>query len=157
MRVLLQQIRPLRRALRCPAALLPLLFAVGAGIGGCTVRSFHRETDTTGTFRTEAASVRFLLFFEVPFEPKLRAMELARDTWGDNLRVTRAWSWPNLGFFQFLNGLIIGVRGSVVEGEYGIPPNTPEGVAAYEAFLKRRGTVRSADGTPATPLDGVDK
>ncbi|MFN0207198.1 MAG: hypothetical protein ACKVS6_12915 [Planctomycetota bacterium] len=141
-----------RYILRAAAVLCTLVL-----LQSCTSRVFKRETDTTGTFRTEATSIRFLFFFEMPFEPKLRALELARDSWGDNLRVTRSWSWPNLGFFQFLNGAIIGIRGSVVEGEYGIPPNTTEGAAAFEAFLKRRGDPKSIDGTPSTPSEGVRK
>lgn len=135
--------------------LIVIFFIVS--IGACSSRVFKRETDTTGTFRTEATSVRFLLFFEMPYEPRLRAMELARDTWGDNLRVTRAWNWPDLGFFQFLNGLIIGVRGAVVEGEYGIPPNTPDGIAVFDNIKKAKGTVHSVDGSPLTPAEGVAK
>lgn len=81
-------------------------------------------------------------------------MELARDSWGDNLRVERAWEWPNLGFFQFLNGFIVGVRGAVVEGEYGIPPNTKEGMAAFQKAKDARGPVRAVDGTPSTPGQG---
>lgn len=125
--------------------------------GGCSSRVFKRDTDTTGTFRTEAVSVRFLAFFEMPFQPKSRAMELARDTWGDNLQVTRAYTWPELGFFQFLNGLIIGVRGAVVEGNYGIPPNTKDGIANFDAAAEKRGRVTGIDGTPTTPSEGVKR
>lgn len=135
-----------------------LTLAVAASAGaGCSSRVFQRETDTTGTFRTSATSVRFLIFFEMPFQPRLRAMELARDTWGENLRVTRSYTWPDWGFFQFLNGLIIGFRGAVVEGEYGIPPNTPEGLAAFEQAQRARGAVKAVDGSPLTPMEGVEK
>jgi len=132
------------------------LFAL-AGAPACSFRSFQRETDTTGRFRTEAISFRFLLFFEVPWNPKLRAMDLARDSWGDNLLVTRYISYPDLGILHWLNGLIIGWRGSVVEGEYGIPPNTPEGREAFENVLKAREPWRELDGSPSTPLEGVKK
>lgn len=129
------------------------LAALALAALACSSRTFHRESDTSGTFRIEATSCRFLAFFEAPFDPRLKAMELARDTWGENLRVTRTYSWPNWGFLSFLNGLIIGFRGTIVEGEYGVPPDTPEGRSLYDALVRKR-VNRDIDGSALTPSEG---
>jgi hypothetical protein len=132
-----------------------VVIAVLAGFAtGCTSIDFHRETDTTGTFHIQATSCRFLIFFEAPFDPRLKAMELTRDTWADNMNVYRTYSWPNWGFFTFLNGLIIGFRGTVVDGDYGIPPNTPRARAAYDEAVKKMERVRNIDGSAITPTEG---
>lgn len=143
-----------RGAARRAAHGLVLGAAIALLAPGCSSRTFIRETDTSGSFHVSTTSFRFLAFFEVPFDPKLKAMELARDTWGENIRIVRAYSWPNWGFFQFLNGLIIGFRGTVIDGEYGVPPATPEGRAIYEAAQSRRAKLRSADGSALTPGEG---
>jgi hypothetical protein len=136
-------------------AALAILTCAALLSASCSSRTFVRETDTSGSFHIEATSFRFLAFFEIPFDPKIKAMELARDTWGENLRVVRTYSWPNWGFFQFLNGLIVGVRGTVIDGEYGIPPVTAEGRALYEAAQSRRAGMREADGSALTPTEGA--
>src|SRR4030095_13170091 len=138
--------RALLCASLCAISLLP----------SCTYQSFKRETDTTGTSRTEAISFDFLLFFRIPWNPTLHAMDLARDTWGDNLRVTRYVSYPDWGFFSFLNGFLIGWTGSVVKGEYGIPPDTKEGRDTQLKARQARGTPVNPDGSPITPLAGAD-
>jgi hypothetical protein len=138
---------------RAGAALALALIA--STISGCSSVDFHRETDTSGSFHVEATSCRFLVFFEAPFDPRIKAMELARDTWADNMNVHKTYSWPNWGFFTFLNGLIIGFRGTIVEGEYGIPPNTPRARAAYDEAAKKMEKVRNIDGSAITPTEGA--
>ena len=142
-------------ALRKPWILTLCLTLVLLTSGACSSRSFVRETDTSGSFRIEATSFLFLACFEVPFDPKIKAMELANDTWAENLNITRTYSWPNWGFFSFLNGLVIGFRGTVIEGDYGIPPVTPEGRAIYDAAQSRRAHLRDPDGSAITPSVGT--
>lgn len=142
---------------RSLALLAAAALAAAPAAPGCTFQSLKRETDTTGTFRTEAISFDFLLFFRLPWNPRLRAMELARDTWGENLRVVRYSSYPEWGFFNFLNGLVIGWSGAIVEGEYGIPPDTAEGRAAFQQAKKARGPAVDVDGSPITPIGGGDR
>ncbi len=138
-----------------------IALALALGCAGaqpaCSSHSFQRETDTTGRFQATATSFRFLLFFEVPWNPRLRAIELARDSWGDNLRVVRSTSWPDLGILHWVNGLIIGWRSATVEGVYGIPPDTEEGRKAFEEAMRRRGERRNIDGSAITPTEGVDR
>jgi hypothetical protein len=129
-----------------------------AVLPSCSFRSFQRETDTTGTFRTKAIGVSFLLhLIELPWNPRLRAMELARDTWGDNLRVVRHTSFPDLGPFNFLNGLLFGVHSSIVLGEYGVPPDTEASREELTRAQRSRRAYRNPDGSPVTPGEGVDR
>jgi len=141
-----------------PAIRHALLAALALVPSACSAKTFRRETDTTGTFRTEAMGVQLLFYLiDIPWDPRLRALELARDSWGDNLQVMRYSSYPDLGFFNFLNGLIIGFRGAIVYGEYGIPPDTPEARDAFERALRRRGPYRAPDDSTLTPPEGTQR
>jgi hypothetical protein len=52
---------------------------------------------------------------------------------------------------------VIGFRGAIVYGEYGIPPDTPEAREAFQRALRRRGAYLAPDESTLTPTEGVQR
>ena len=96
--------------------LLPSLFLAGM-LSACATISFERETETSGTFRSEAWA--FTIFaWDFPKE----SVQIARDNVFDaglsNLDVTNVITTPYLGWWDWLLD-VVGVRKTVLTGTWG--------------------------------------
>lgn len=96
--------------------LLPILVLTGM-LSACATISFERETETSGTFNSEAWA--FTIFaWDFPKESIQTARDNVFDAGLSNLEVTSVRTTPYLGWWDWLLD-IVGLRKTVLTGTWG--------------------------------------